>query len=108
MGRIIDLRDPDDYIPFDVYQSCVERAEKATNELVSRLEKEFNEKLSVLNKKILLKKWKSTNWRTYVDIFCIINGEEKFLHRSALSDGDDLEKDVRKCCKQIVCEYFGF
>lgn len=108
MGRIIDLRDPDDYIPFDVYQSCVERAEKSRKELISRLEKELNEKLSVINTKIILKEWKTTNWRTFVDIRCTINGEEKLLHQSNLSDGADLENDVRKCCKQIVCEYFGF
>ena len=107
MGRIIDLRDPDDYIPYEVYSECVRNAEEATNREIAKLEKEANEKLSEINIAITIKKWKGTDFRTYADIFCITNGQNKKIHCSRLSDGADLKKDVQNCLKSIVCEHFG-
>ena len=69
MHRIIDLRDPDDYISFNVYADCVKRAEEATNREIETLEKEANEKLSKIGVTLLIEKEKVLYDRTFANIF---------------------------------------
>ena len=105
IGRIIDTRDPDTYISYDVYEECIRLARIATEENRARLEKMANDKLSPIGISMELSVRENTLGRVFMTISSIKDGEKEIMHICQISDGDDMEKDTKMCIKKLFDEY---
>ena len=104
-GRIVDLRDPDTYIPYSVYAECVENARKRNEERRCELEKWANKKLHPIGLSMKLKIWFGSTGRTYMDIIKVEKGNESKVYLCRLSDGENMEKETKRCVKELFDEY---